>query len=280
MLPAFLFLLLILTNLKQINEYERGVVFTMGKYVGIRGSGWTFLVPIFQSIQIIDIRTKTVDLPDQQGVTGDNVSISVGAVVFFKVNDASKAVLEVENFVWGISQLAETTMRTVIGEVKLNELLAHRDRVAQRIEGIVRPPAAEWGVEIVSVELKDIVMPEDMKRTMAKLAEAEREKLSVITKAEGELIAAENLAKAAHMMSETPGALHLRTLSTINDLSSDQSNTIIFAIPVEILRAFDGLGKSASSNKASMSSEMIQGFIENLVDKNSSKKVDSSKSEG
>jgi regulator of protease activity HflC (stomatin/prohibitin superfamily) len=241
--------LVFISNIKQINEYERGIIFTLGRFTGVRGSGWSFVWPIFQSMRKIDIRTKTVDLKDQEGMTADNVSVKIGAVVFFKVIDAAKALLEVENFYWAVSQMAETTMRTVVGEIELQELLTNREHVAERIESIVAPKAEAWGVSIQSVELKDIVLPEDMKRTMAKTAEAEREKQAVITKAQGELEASENLKKAAEMMASTPGALHLRTLSTLNDVSSDQSNTIIFAVPVEVLRAFDGIAtKSQTTN--------------------------------
>lgn len=237
---GFFIFIIVVSNIKQVQEYERGLVFTFGKFSRVVGSGWTFVWPIFQSMRKIDVRTKTVDLKDQEGMTADNVSVKIGAVVFFKVTDSAKAVLEVEDFLWAVSQLAETTMRTVVGEVVLQNLLTQRDEVANRIEHIISPKAEKWGVHIEGVELKDIVLPQDMKRTMAKQAEAEREKLSVITKAEGELEAADNLSKAAARLAATPGALHLRTLSTLNDLSSDQSNTIIFAVPIEVLRAFEG----------------------------------------
>lgn len=243
---GFIFLIMILTNIKQVNEYQRGVVFSLGRFSRVVGGGWTFIWPVFQSMRKIDIRTKTVDLKDQEGMTSDNVSIRIGAVVFFKVTDSAKAILEVENFLWAVSQLAETTMRTVVGEVVLQELLTNRDDVAHRIEKLIGPKAEKWGVAIEGVELKDIVLPDNMKRTMAKQAEAEREKLSVITKAEGEVIAADNLQKAAELMSKSPGALHLRTLSTLNDLSSDQSNTVIFALPIEILRAFEAFGNMSA----------------------------------
>lgn len=239
---TFFTLVFTLSSIKQINEYQRGVLYTMGKFTGVIGSGWKVIIPIFQRLIIVDIRTKTVDLADQGGMTADNVSVKIGAVVFFNVDDAGKAINEVENYKWAVSQLAETTIRTVVGETTLQNLLTGREEVANKIEHIISPKSEIWGMKIVGVELKDIVLPEDMKRTMAKQAEAEREKLAVITKAEGELEASDNLAKAASNMAETPGALHLRTLSTLNDLSSDQSNTIIFAIPVEILRAIDGMG--------------------------------------
>jgi membrane protease subunit (stomatin/prohibitin family) len=154
--------------------------------------------------------------------------------------------LQVENSKWATSQLAESTMRSVVGEVELNELLSNREKVASKIQMVIESVVDDWGVEITSVEIKDVNLPPDMKRTMAKQAEAEREKLSIITKSEGEKLASKNLAEAAKMMAEVPGAMHLRTLSTINDVSSDQSNTIMFALPIEVLRAIEGVSKKFS----------------------------------
>jgi regulator of protease activity HflC (stomatin/prohibitin superfamily) len=233
-----LFFILLLSSIKQINQYERGIRFTFGKYTGMMEPGWRIVWPIIQSFEKVDIRTKAVDVPDQEAITKDNVSTRISAVIYYKVIDAAKAVLEVENFYFAVHQLAQTTMRNVVGEVELNELLANRDAVAQRIRDIVSETTGNWGLEVASVELKDIILPEDMKRTMAKQAEAEREKKATIINSEGEVIAAENLAKAARLMAETPGALHLRTLNSINDISSDQSNTVVFAVPLEVLHAF------------------------------------------
>ena len=172
-------------------------------------------------------------------ITRDNVSAKINAVIYYRVNDAAKAFLEVENFFYAVSQLAQTTMRNVVGELELDELLANREAAAKRIREIVDIASDPWGIKVESVELKDIILPEDMQRVIAKQAEAERERRSVVIKASGEVMAAENLSKSAAMLSAQPGALHLRTLSTINDVSSDQSNTVIFAIPLEILRAFE-----------------------------------------
>ena len=263
----FFLLILVITNIRQVNEYQRGILFTMGKYTGVVGSGWRFVIPIFQRMAIVDIRTKTVDLSDQEGMTKDNVSVRIGAVVFFKIIDASKAVLEVENYKWAISQLSETTMRTVVGEVDLNQLLANRNEIAHKIESIVEQQATEWGLDIIGVELKDITLPSDMKRTMAKLAEAEREKDSVIMKAQGEREAAENLAAAAKLMSASPGALHLRTLSTLNDLSSDQSNTVVFAVPIEVLRAMEG----GSGSMAGAAMGAVSSVVTNDIAKGTKK---------
>ncbi len=237
-----LFVLLVIC-IKQINQYQRGVKFTLGKYSGIMEPGWRLVVPVFQSYQKIDMRVKAVDVPDQEAITKDNISVRVNAVIYYKVGSAEKAVIEVQNFDYAVSQLAQTTMRNIVGEVNLDELLSSRDVVAERIRLIVDKASESWGIEVQSVELKDVTLPEEMKRVIGKQAEAEREKRSVIIKAEGEVIAAENLAKAANMLSSSDGALHLRTLSTINDVSSDQSNTIVFAVPLEVLRAFERYNK-------------------------------------
>ncbi len=212
--------------------------------------GWRIVWPIIQGFQKVDIRTKAVDVPDQEAITKDNVSTRISAVIYYKVVNASKAVLEVENFFFAVHQLAQTTMRNVVGEVELNDLLANRDKIAQRIRDIVSETTGNWGLEVASVELKDIILPEDMKRTMAKQAEAEREKKATIINSEGEVIAAENLSKAAKLMASSPGALHLRTLNSINDISSDQSNTVVFAVPLEVLRAVEGLNEMFGSKKS------------------------------
>lgn len=225
--------------LRQVNQYERGVMFTLGRYTGMKQPGWRIVIPVFQSIKKIDMRVKAVDVPDQRAITKDNIAVSVNAVIYYKVVDASKAVLEVEDFFHAMSQLAQTTMRNAVGEVELDDLLSQREKISNRIREIVDKASDEWGISVENVELKDIALPSDMERTIAKQAEAEREKRSVIIKAEGEVIAAENMAKAAHTLSKETGALHLRTLQSLNDLSSDQSNTVVFAVPLEVLRAFE-----------------------------------------
>lgn len=239
---------IILASIRQVNQYQRGVKFTMGRYTGIMMPGWRLVVPIFQMAKKVDMRIKAVDVPDQEAITKDNISVKVNAVIYYKVRDAEKAIIEVENFYYAVSQLAQTTMRNAVGEVNLDELLSSREAVANKIRAIVDKASDPWGIEVSSVELKDVTLPEEMKRVIGKQAEAEREKRSVIIKAEGEVIAAENLAKAANTLSSSDGALHLRTLSTINDVSSDQSNTIVFAIPLEILRAFERMGKKDKEN--------------------------------
>lgn len=235
--------ILLVMFLREVKQFERGLLFTMGKYTGIKQPGWRVIVPVFQKLHKVDIRIKAVDVPDQDAITKDNVSVRVNAVIYYKVADPMKAILEVESYFYATLQLAQTTMRNVVGEVSLDELLANRDDVAKRIMSIVDRAADPWGIDVVSVELKHIELPEGMKRTMAKQAEAEREKRATIINSEGEVVAADNLAKAARMMSEAPGALHLRTLNSINDISSDESNTVVFVTPIEVLRAIEGFIK-------------------------------------
>jgi regulator of protease activity HflC (stomatin/prohibitin superfamily) len=236
---------LLILSLKIINEYERGVLFTLGKYTGTLKPGLKIVIPIIQSWRKIDIRTKAVDVADQEAMTKDNISARINAVIYYKVSDAAKSVLQVEDFYYAISQLAQTTMRNIVGEVELDELLSNRKVVAKKIKEIIDKASDPWGIVVESVELKDIILPEEMKRVIGKQAEAEREKRAVIIKAEGEVTASDNMAKAASVLSKYPGALHLRTLQSINDLSSDQSNTVIFAMPLEVLKAFEGFGNLA-----------------------------------
>ncbi len=230
---------ILLSSVKQINQYERGVLFTIGKYTKILNPGWRIVLPIIHSYKKVDIRTKAVDVPEQDAITKDNVSVRINAVIYYKIFDASKAILEVENFYYAVSQLAQTTMRNLVGSVSLDELLSEREKISTEICKIIDEATDPWGIKVENVELKDISLPEEMKRVIAKIAEAQREREAVITKSTGEVEASKNLAEAAEIMSKTPGALHLRTLATINDISSDQSNTIIFALPIEILRAME-----------------------------------------
>jgi len=230
-------------GLKIVQEYERGVRFTLGKFSGVINPGLRFVIPILQTWQKVDIRTKVIDVPDQDAITKDNVSIKVNAVLYFKVSDAEKAIIQVEHYGYAVSQLAQTTMRDVVGEVTLDELLSKREAVSSKIRLIVDKATDPWGIKVESVELKHVELPENLKRVIGKEAEAEREKRAVIIKASGEVIAADNMAKAAKILATGPGALHLRTLQSINDISSDQSNTVIFAIPLEILRAFESMKK-------------------------------------
>ena len=242
-------LFIILISIRQVSEYERGIKFRFGKFKKIMKPGWNLVLPIIESYKKVDIRTKAVDVPEQDAITKDNVSIRINAVIYYKVFDASKAILAVERYQYAVGQLAQTTMRNAVGAVSLDELLSERDKISTEICNVIDEATDPWGIKVENVELKDVKLPEEMQRVIAKVAEAEREKEAVITKSRGEKEAADNLASAAEVLSSSPGALHLRTLSTLNDLSSDQSNTIIFAVPIEVLRAFDGTDLSKVVNK-------------------------------
>lgn len=241
--------IIVLISIKQINEYQRGVKFTFGKYTGTINPGWRIIIPVFQSMQKVDIRTKAVDVADQEAITKDNISIHINAVIYYKIVDAAKSFIAVENFYYAISQLAQTTMRNIVGGFTLDYLLQNKEQVSENIKKIIAGTAEQWGILVEDVELKDIVIPENMKRTIAKEAEAERERRAVIIKAEGEVQAAANLAQAAKMLSDSPGALHLRTLQSINDISSDESNTTIWMVPVEVLKALEGLSQTLNNKK-------------------------------
>ncbi len=249
-MSGFLFVIVLIiigvgiSGLRIVDQYERGVILTLGKYSGTRNPGltWIFFPFGIQRMLKVDLRVKAVDVPDQKAITKDNISVNVNAVIYYKVGDANKAILEVENFFYAISQLAQTTMKDVIGQVELDELLAERDKISERIRIIVDKTSDDWGIKVDNIALKDVSLPPEMERVIAKQAEAEREKRAVIIKAEGEVVSAENMKKAADILASSSGALHLRTLHSINDISSDQSNTVVFAIPLEILRAFENYG--------------------------------------
>lgn len=243
MFIAAVVIVILLISIRQVNQYERGVVFTLGRYTSTKGPGWRLVVPVFQSMMKVDMRVKAVDVPEQKAITKDNIPVGVNAVIYYKIASAEKAYLEVEDYFMAMSQLAQTTMRNVVGQVELDELLASRDKISDKIKSIVDVAAESWGILVSNVELKDVALPSDMERTIAKQAEAERERRAVIIQSEGEVMASENIAKAAKLLAETPGALHLRTLQSINDISSDESNTVVFAVPLEVLRAFERISK-------------------------------------
>ena len=236
-------LVILVWTIKQVNQYERGVKFRFGKYVGLMQPGWRIIIPIIEGWRRVDLRIRTFDVTSQECVSKDNISIRVNAVLYFKVEDASKVILEVEEFEFAVSQLAQTTMRNIVGEFELDEILQQREKISKKIQNIVDGATDVWGIKVTRIELKDIELPENMKRVIARAAEAVRERRANILKAEGEVIAADNLASAAKTLSKSDGGLHLRTLQTLNDLSSDKSNTVIFAMPLEVLRAIEGFDK-------------------------------------
>jgi len=237
---GIIFLAVIL--IKQIDQYEKGLLFTLGKFTGELQPGWRIVIPVIQKLQKVDIRVKAVDVPDQEVITRDNIPVNINAVVYYKVVDVEKAVLEVENFFYAVSQLAQTSMRNSVGEKTLDELLQKRAEIAEQIKLELDEKTDPWGIDVQALELKDVIIPEQLKRTISKEAEAEREKRAVIIKADGDRIAADNLAAAAEKLNQTPGAMHLRTLQAVNDLSSDQSNTTIWMLPIEVLETIKGMG--------------------------------------
>ena len=242
-MPGLVVIILIIfyliCGIKVVNQYERRVVFTLGKYSYTLNPGLKFIRPIIQSSVRIDIREKAVDIPSQEAMTKDNISCNVNAVIYYRIKEewADRAVINVRNLDYAMTQFALTTMRNIVWQFELDELLEKREEASKRIKEIVDEKSDSRWVDVLSVELRDISIPDDLKRTIGKQAEAEREKRAKIITSEWELQSAENLQKAAEMLAKAPGALHLRTLQSINDLSSDESNTTIWMIPVEILEA-------------------------------------------
>lgn len=246
---VFIFITVIPYSIKQVNQFERGVRFRFGKFRDEMQPGWRIVWPVIESWHRVDIRVKAVDVPDQEAITKDNISAKVNAVIYYRISDAPKSVIVVENFFFAVSQLAQTTMRNVVGETALDDLLAKRDEVADKIKEIIDKATDPWGITVESVELKDIILPEGMKRIIGRQAEAEREKRAIIIRAQGEKTAADNIAAAAKTLTKSPGGLHVRTLQALNELSSDKNNTIVLVTPLEILRAFEGFAKMTSKEK-------------------------------
>jgi len=236
-----IFVLIILRGFKVINQYERGVVLTLGKYTGTRKPGLTWILRGFQKIIKVDLRTATVDIPQQEVITKDNVTVGINAVVYFNVNNAEKAVLEIADFRHAVALYAQATLRDVVGGVDLDTLLSARDKIAEEIKKIVDVATDSWGVNVSYIKMQDIELPADMKRVMAKQAEAERQRRAIIIQAEGEYTAAEKLSKAADVLSSAPGAISLRTLQTIEKINPDPSKTVLFALPIEFFEGIKSL---------------------------------------
>ncbi|NPA76640.1 MAG: slipin family protein [Candidatus Diapherotrites archaeon] len=240
-----LFLIYLALAVKILPEYRRGVLFTLGRYDGVVGPGLIVIIPLVQSMRIVDLRVHTLDIPPQEVITKDNVSVRVNGVVFYRVLDPAKAVINVNDYAYATSAIAQTTLRDVVGGVELDQLLENRDSIAQEIRKIVDEKTDQWGIDITEIRLQDITLPDDLKRAIAIQAEAEREKRAVIIKAEGDLAAAQNYAKAAEILAKTPGALTLRTLQTLSDLSKDPSQKFYFVVPLEILESWIDARKQA-----------------------------------
>ncbi|MCD6464690.1 SPFH domain-containing protein [Candidatus Woesearchaeota archaeon] len=248
---------LLFTSLKFIYEYQRGVKFRFGKFVGVLNPGVRFVLPIIEKLTKVDLRVTTVDIPKQEVMTKDNVPVKVNAVVYFRVENPEKAILKVEDYRYAVTQYAQTALRDVIGGIELDELLANRDKIAHEIKEIVDKETDEWGIDVTAIKMQDVELPENMKRAMARQAEAEREKRATIIKAGGEVVAAQQLVKAATMLSKAPGSLHLRTLQTLNDISPDPNTKIVIAIPIEVLEAIQNI-KLSSAKHAKQSTSLKQ----------------------
>ncbi|MGC9141856.1 MAG: slipin family protein [Caldimicrobium sp.] len=239
---SLLFILLIIilflqASIKVINEYERAVVLRLGKFHKVKGPGLIIVIPVIDKIRKIDLRTVTLDVPPQEVITRDNVSIRVSAVVYFRVMDPDKAFLQVEDYYYATSQLAQTTLRSVCGQAELDEILAEREKLNMRLQEILDADTEPWGVKVSKVEIKEIDLPEEMKRAMAKQAEAERERRAKIISADGEYQASKTLLEAAKIMAENPITLQLRYLQTLTEIATEKNSTILFPLPIELLRA-------------------------------------------
>jgi len=239
-LPAALGIvfLYVLSGLKVFKEYERGVLFVLGRSWGAKGPGLRFLPPLLTRVQTVSLRVVAMDIPPQDVITRDNISIKVNAVLYMRVGDPVKAVIGVENFLYATSQLAQTTLRSVLGETELDELLMNREKINNILKNIIDKRAEEWGIEVSAVEVKDVDLPPEMKRAMARQAEAERERRAKIINAEGELQASEKLAQAAHIIGTEPAAIQLRYLQTVTEIASENNSTTIFPLPLELFRGF------------------------------------------
>ncbi len=234
--------LVILSGIKIIDQYERGVVLTLGSFTGVLNPGLRIVIPVIQRLIKVDLRITTSDIPQQEVITRDNVPVGINAVVYYQVERPEDAVLKIQDYGYAISQYAQTALRDIIGGVELDTLLTEREKLAEEIKIIVDKETAEWGVNVVSIKMQDIELPADMKRVMAKQAEAERERRATIIRASGELSASENLKKAMENMSAS-GAISLRTLQTIEATTANPANTVVFALPTEILAGFKNLLK-------------------------------------
>lgn len=250
-METFPFTLIILTvfvlyilasSIRILNEYERGVVFRLGRMVGVRGPGLIILVPFIEKMVKVSLRTVVMDVPPQDVITQDNVSIKVNAVVYFRVLQPDKAIIEVENFLMATSQISQTTLRSVLGQSELDDLLSQRDIINHKLQQIIDSQTEPWGIKVSNVEVKQIDLPQEMQRAMARQAEAERERRSKVIAAEGEFQAAQRLADAAKVLSEEPSALTLRYLQTLKEISAENNSTTIFPVPIDLITPFLNMG--------------------------------------
>jgi len=229
---------LLFASIKVLNEYERGVTLTLGRFTGVKGPGLIFLIPGIQQMFRMSTRVVVLDVPPQDVITRDNISVKVNAVIYFRVVDPQAAVLNVENYMYATSQLAQTTLRSVLGQQELDDLLAQRDKINKNLQEILDQHTEPWGIKISSVEVKNVDLPQEMQRAIARQAEAERERRAKIIHAEGEFQAAQKLTDAAQIMGGSPAAIQLRYLQTLTEISTEKNSTIIFPVPMDLIRMF------------------------------------------
>jgi regulator of protease activity HflC (stomatin/prohibitin superfamily) len=234
-IPLILILLVIASGVRIINEYENGIVFRLGRYAGTRGPGLNLIIPIVDRMVVVDLRIVARDVPPQDVITRDNVSVKVNAVIYFRVVQANKAIIQVEDYLYATSQLAQTTLRSVLGQVELDELLSAREKINQHLQEILDRQTEAWGIKVANVEVKHIDLPQEMQRAIARQAEAERERRAKVIAADGEFQAADKLSQAAAVISSAPGALQLRYLQTLVELSTEKTSTIVFPLPIDII---------------------------------------------
>ena len=239
---AIFAVVLFFSGLKVIDQFEKGVVLTLGKYTGTREPGLNWIIPVIQTMRLVDMRVTTVDIPSQEVITKDNVPVGINAVVYFQVEQADTATLKIQNFSLAVSQYAQAALRDVIGGVELDSLLSERDKLSKDIKDTVDLATKSWGVDVSDIKIQDIELPADMKRIMAKQAESERERRATIIRSEGEFAAAEKLAQAAERLSQVPGGMSMRTLATIEKINPDPSKTVIFALPIEFMEGIKTMG--------------------------------------
>jgi regulator of protease activity HflC (stomatin/prohibitin superfamily) len=230
--------LIVFAAIHVLNEYERGVVFTLGRYSGIKGPGLIIIIPVIQKMIKIDTRVVTFDVPPQDIITRDNIPVKVNAVIYFRVIFPDKAVLNVEKYMYSTSQLAQTTLRSVLGQQELDDLLTNRDKINQSLQQILDQHTEAWGIKVSAVEIKNVDIPQEMQRAIARQAEAERERRAKVINADGEYQAAQKLADASNIISQNPVAIQLRYLQTLTEISTENSSTVVFPIPIELLKAF------------------------------------------
>lgn len=239
LIPIVIVVFILAASVKVLPEYKRGVVFFLGRFQGVKGPGLFFIIPVIQKMDIVDLRTVTLDVPGQDVISRDNVTVRVNAVVYFKVVDPERAIIQIENYGMATSQIAQTTLRSVLGKHDLDEMLSERDRLNDDIQTILDQQTEAWGIKVSNVEIKQVDISEDMVRAIARQAEAERERRAKIIAAEGEMQAAEKLVEAAEIMSKNPAALQLRYLQTMSDMSNKNASTIVFPLPLEITKIFE-----------------------------------------